>query len=132
MEGSINELALHDFRIFKEAYDVDWDDIEKELGVHFISMIRVFHSPDNLGIIYSQSLRERIDELNGQLAAAEDVHQMYDVLTGFYKDYGVGKFGLHRLLKLSVTGRNRRLPRLHGRRKWFFLILSVMRFKRKN
>lgn len=104
IEGSINELALHDLRIFKEAYDVDWDDIEKELGVHFISMIRAFHSPDNLGIIYSQSLRERIDELNGQLAAAEDVHQMYDVLTGFYKDYGVGKFGLHRAFKIISDG----------------------------
>lgn len=63
VEGSINELALHDLRIFKEAYDVDWDDIEKELGVHFISMIRAFHSPDNMGIVYSQSLRERIKEL---------------------------------------------------------------------
>ena len=31
IEGSINELALHDLRIFKEAYDVDWDDIEKVL-----------------------------------------------------------------------------------------------------
>lgn len=100
VEGSINELALHDLRIFKEAYDVDWDDIEKVLGVHFISMIRAFHSPDNVGVIYSQSLRERIDELNGQLAAAADVQQMYDVLTDFYKDYGVGKFGLHRAFKI--------------------------------
>ena len=95
---------MHDLRIFKEAYDVEWDDIEKELGVHFISMIRAFHSPDNLGIIYSQSLRERIDELNGQLAAAEDVHRMYDVLTDFYKDYGVGKFGLHRAFKIISDG----------------------------
>ena len=57
IEGSINELALHDLRIFKEAYDVDWDDIEKVLGVHFISMIRAFQNPDKLGVIYSQSLR---------------------------------------------------------------------------
>ena len=42
VEGSINELALHDLRIFKEAYDVDWDDIEKVLGVHFIlSLIHI-------------------------------------------------------------------------------------------
>ena len=76
------------------------DDIEKVLGVHFISMIRAFNNPDNMGIIYSQSLRERIEVLNGQLAGAKDVQQMYDALTDFYKDYGVGKFGLHRAFKI--------------------------------
>ena len=100
IEGSINELALHDLKIFKEAYDVEWDDIEKVLGVHFISMIRAFNNPDNMGVIYSQSLRERIEVLNGQLAGAKDVQQMYDALTDFYKDYGVGKFGLHRAFKI--------------------------------
>ena len=89
IEGSINELALHDLRIFKEAYDVDWDDIEKVLGVHFISMIRAFISPDNRGVIYSRNLRERMDALNIQLANAENIHVMYDALTDFYKDYGV-------------------------------------------
>ena len=29
---------------------------------------------------------------------------MYDVLTGFYKDYGVGKFGLHRAFKIISDG----------------------------
>ena len=104
IEGSINELALHDLQIFKEAYDVDWDDVERVLGVHFISMIRSFYSPDNMGIIYSQNLRERIDSLNEQLANASDVQKMYDVLTDFYKDYGVGKFGLHRAFKIVSDG----------------------------
>ena len=104
IEGSINELALHDLRIFKEAYDVDWDDIEKVLGVHFISMIRAFISPDNRGVIYSRNLRERMDALNIQLANAENIHVMYDALTDFYKDYGVGKFGLHRAFKIVSDG----------------------------
>lgn len=104
IEGSINELAYHDLCIFKEAYDVDWNDIEKVLGVHFISMIRCFHNPDNLGIIYSQSLRERIVLLNEQLAKADSIQGMYDVLTDFYKDYGVGKFGLHRAFKIVSDG----------------------------
>ena len=104
IEGSINELALHDLRIFKEAYDVDWDDIEKVLGVHFISMIRAYISPDNRGVIYSRTLRERMDALNIQLANAENIHVMYDALTDFYKDYGVGKFGLHRAFKIVSDG----------------------------
>lgn len=104
VEGSINELALHDLEIFKQAYDVDWDDIERVLGVHFIRMIRSFKSPDNRGMIYSQSLRERIESLNGELASASDVQTMYAALTEFYKDYGVGKFGLHRAFKIVSDG----------------------------
>ena len=71
VSGSINELALHDLCIFKEAYQVDWEDIEKVLGVHFIGMIQSFQNPDNMGIVYSHSLRERMEELNGQLAGAK-------------------------------------------------------------
>lgn len=104
IEGSINELALHDLRIFKEAYEVDWDDIERVLGVHFISMIRRFKNPDNMGVIYSHSLRERINCLNEKLAGALDIHDMYQVLTDFYKDYGIGKFGLHRAFKIISNG----------------------------
>lgn len=104
--GSINELALHDLCIFKEAYQADWEDIEKVLGVHFIGMIQSFHNPDNMGIVYSHSLRERIDGLNELLAGSEDVQSMYDALTDFYKDYGVGKFGLHRAFKIISDGEN--------------------------
>ncbi len=100
IEGSLNELALHDLRIFKEAYQMDWDAVEKAFGVHFISMIRDFKAADDRAAIYGSRLRESICELNGALGGAENVHQMYDALTGFYKAYGVGKFGLHRAFKL--------------------------------
>ena len=104
VSGSINELALHDLCIFKEAYQVDWEDIEKVLGVHFIGMIQSFQNPDNMGIVYSHSLRERMEELNGQLAGAKTAASMYEALTDFYKDYGVGKFGLHRAFKIISDG----------------------------
>lgn len=104
IDGSINDLALHDLEIFKQAYHVDWEDIEQTLGVHFIRMIRSFHSPDNHSRIYSASLRERIEGLSEILASAEDVQTMYTALTDFYKEYGVGKFGLHRAFKIVNSG----------------------------
>lgn len=102
--GSINDLALHDLEIFKQAYDVDWEDIERVLGVHFIRMIRSFQNPDSCGMIYSAGLRERIKALTEELSSATNVQTMYDALTAFYKEYGVGKFGLHRAFKIVSDG----------------------------
>ena len=38
------------------------------------------------------------------LADAQDPGEMYKVLTDFYKDYGVGKYGLHRAFKIVKQG----------------------------
>lgn len=104
IEGSINNLAKHDLHVFQEAYAVDWEVIEKKLGVHFMSLISAYDAPQSQGVIYSKALRERLAELTLQLAQAKDYHEMYDHLTAFYKDYGVGKFGLHRAFKIISEG----------------------------
>jgi len=100
ISGSLSQLALHDLKIFKEAYEIDWEAIENQLGVHFVGLIGRYEDSKNKGVIYSHSLREHIDDLSGRLFLAANEHQMYDVLTSFYKDYGVGKFGLHRAFKI--------------------------------
>lgn len=100
IDGSMNALALHDLEIFKEAYAFDWKEVEKKFHVHFLGLISDYKGAPKQGIVYSHSLRERIDELNGLLAGAQSAGDMYDVLTLFYKDFGVGKYGLHRAFKL--------------------------------
>ena len=103
VSGTLNQLALHDLKIFKVAYEIDWETVEKQMGVHFFGLICRYEAGKNKGIIYSHGLGERINDLSVRLRAAEDEHQMYQVLTGFYKDYGVGKFGLHRAFKILDT-----------------------------
>lgn len=101
IEGSLKTLAWHDLEIFMEAYRYDWQPVEEALGIHFLSLIRQYEGRKNRGVAYSHPLRERVDQLNDQLANAPDIAVMYTALTGFYKDYGVGKFGLHRAFKLG-------------------------------
>lgn len=100
IDGSLNDLALHDLKIFKQAYAFNWRDVERVLGVRFLSLISSYEGDKNKGVVYSHTLRDRIDSLNSLLAGAEDEQAMYDALTAFYKDFGVGKFGLHRAFKL--------------------------------
>ena len=104
IEGSLNDFALHDLQIFYEAYHMDWRAVEKLLGIHFLSLISNYESSQNKGVIYSHALRDRIEELNLLLSQAEDAVAMYKVLTDFYKDYGVGKYGLHRAFKVEKKG----------------------------
>ena len=100
IEGSLNDLALHDLEIFREAYAFDWKTVEKVLHVRFLGLISAYEGVDKHGVVYSRSLRDRIDQLNGLLSQASSAEEMYLALTSFYKDYGVGKYGLHRAFKL--------------------------------
>lgn len=104
IEGSLNLLALHDLNIFYEAYHVDWADVEQTLGIHFLSLISCYEGSKNKGVVYSHTLRDRIEALNSLLAAAGSAQEMYEALTDFYKDYGVGKYGLHRAFKVAKKG----------------------------
>ncbi len=99
--GSLNDLALHDLEIFREAYAFDWKAVEEMFGIHFLGLISAYRSVDKHGVVYSHALRDRIDTLNARLAGAPSAEAMYAALTDFYRDFGVGKYGLHRAFKLA-------------------------------
>lgn len=101
IDGSLNDLALHDLEIFREAYAFDWKEVEKFFGIHFLGLISTYQGVNKHGVVYSHVLRDRIDELNHLLAGAVSAKDMYNALTDFYKDFGVGKYGLHRAFKLQ-------------------------------
>ena len=46
-------------------------------------------------------MSEKIIALSAQLEAAEDVDAFFAAVTGFYKDYGVGMFGLNKAFRIK-------------------------------
>ena len=44
IDGSMNQVAMHDFAIFKELYDYDFTELEKALGVDCMSMLKGFEA----------------------------------------------------------------------------------------
>lgn len=101
VEGSINQVALHDFEIFKELFDYDFSQMEQALGVDCISMIQDYCGSGEHGCVFNKRIRDRICELSKALAAAEDVHSFKATLTQFYKEFGVGSFGLHKAFRVE-------------------------------
>lgn len=103
IQGTINEAALHDFQIFKELFDYDFREMEERLGVECISMLSRYQGTKGYGKVYNQRIRDRICELAVHLAEAETAEAFKATLTQFYKEFGVGKFGLHKAFRVEHT-----------------------------
>lgn len=96
VEGSVNQAADHDFAIFMQLYQADWKTVEEALGVACLSEIGKFHNVDSDRKLFNRRIRDRIDELTLKLEHAEDVGEFHRAVVSFYKEFGVGKFGLHK------------------------------------
>jgi predicted AAA+ superfamily ATPase len=104
VEGSINRIAKNDFKIFKRLFDFDLSFIEKELDVNCLTLIRDYVNIDQRGKVFNKRIRDRIDELSVKLAASADNEEFFQIMVGFYKDFGVGKLGLHKAFRVKRSG----------------------------
>ena len=103
VEGSVNQLALHDIAIFKEFYDFDFTEMTEVLKAPEFSVVIDYESTADSSRIYSTKIRDRICRLAEQFAATENALEMKAVLTEFYREYGVGRFGLHKAFRVVHT-----------------------------
>lgn len=103
MAGSINECVLHDIEIFKEYYDYDFTDMIQTLGVPQFALIENYAGSQAESKVYNARICKRICELAEQFNTNKTATEMKDTLTQFYKDYGVGKFGLHKSFRIEHT-----------------------------
>lgn len=102
-EGSVNDFAKNDFKAFKELFDFDFSKIEKELDIDCFSKIEDYtaiHKPD---FMYNKNVSEKVRTLSKSLEEAKDENDFFKKVSGFYKDYGVGMFGLNKAFRLEYT-----------------------------
>ncbi|MDE6388574.1 MAG: ATP-binding protein [Lachnospiraceae bacterium] len=109
VEGSVNQLALHDIAIFKEFYDFDFTEMTEVLKAPEFGMVIDYESTADSSRRYSTKIRDRICYLAEQFAATENALEMKAVLTEFYREYGVGKFGLHKAFRVVHTDQGARI-----------------------
>lgn len=100
VEGSINQIVLHDFEIIKELFDFNLEELAAYFEVDCIEAILQYESTSGSGKIFNQRIKNRINELKQNLETAEDVNAFKDAVTEFYKDFGVGKLGLHKAFRI--------------------------------
>lgn len=100
IEGTINQAALHDIEIFKEFYDFDFTPVMEALGVPEYAMLLDYQASTQESRVYNKRICERICELAARFQSDHTPEEMKDTLTEFYRDYGVGKFGLHKSFRI--------------------------------
>lgn len=99
--GSINKVALHDFSIFKELFDYDFSAMEAGLGVDCVSMILDYTGSGTHGSVFNGRIRDRICALAKSLGQTKDAEEFKASVTQFYKEFGVGKLGLHKAFRVA-------------------------------
>lgn len=103
IEGSINKVALHDFEIFRELFAYDFETLEETLDVDCLSILEDYQNVKGHGKVFNERIRDRICELSAKLGKSESTEDFKAILTQFYKEFGVGKFGLHKAFRIEHT-----------------------------
>lgn len=100
-DGSVNELVENDFRIFKALFDYDFGPIEKDLGIRCFSVLSNYRAIHKKDFMYNKNVSEKVQALSLRLEAAKDEKEFFEAITGFYRDYGVGMFGLNKAFRIE-------------------------------
>lgn len=101
IDGSINQIALHDFEIFKRFFAYDLEKLGKELGVDCVPVLLDYQRSEGNGKVFNSRIRDRICELSVKLDKAYTVEEFKECVTEFYRDFGVGKLGLHKAFRVE-------------------------------
>ena len=100
-DGSANTFALNDFGIFRRLFHYDFSEIERELSINCFSLITNYRAICKKELMYNHNVSEKVQALSRRLAAAQTDEEFFDGVTTFYKDYGVGMFGLNKAFRIG-------------------------------
>lgn len=103
-EGSVNYFAENDFEAFKALFDYDFTSLEEALEIDCFSRLSDYKAIDKKEQMYNQNVSEKVQALSSKLELAEDKKAFFNCVTEFYKQYGVGMFGLNKAFRIREDG----------------------------
>ena len=104
-DGSVKLFAKGDFKIFKSLFDYDFSEIENTLGINCFTIISEYKAIPKAEQRYNKNVSERVRKLSEDIEKAADENEIYDIVTAFYKDYGVGMFGMNKAFRIIPGNR---------------------------
>lgn len=100
-DGSVNGFAKNDYEIFMKLFHHDFTGLEKELGIDCFSTITNYKSLHKKEQMYNKNVSERVRDISDRVSAAETVDEIFEIMTDFYAEYGVGMFGLNKAFRIK-------------------------------
>ena len=101
VSGSINKLARHDFAVFRELFAYDFEELAERYQIPQLSILMDYKSGGRNGNIFNHRIRDRICNLSKRLKQTKTVEEFKDEVTEFYREFGVGKLGLHKAFRVE-------------------------------
>ena len=99
-DGSVNSFAKNDYQIFMDLFSFDFSKIEEKLGIDCFTTITHYKSLPKKEQMYNQNVSEKVRYISDSISKANNVDKVFDIMTGFYKQYGVGMFGLNKAFRI--------------------------------
>lgn len=99
-DGSVNEFAKNDFKVFMNLFNYDFRPIEAALGINCFSLISDYKAIVKKELMYNKNVSEKVQALSLKLETAKNENEFFNYVTDFYKAYGVGMFGLNKAFRV--------------------------------
>ena len=99
-DGSVNHFARNDFSAIKNLFEYDFSEIEKSLGIDCFTQISNYRAIEKKELMY-KNVSEKVQALSSRMEQARDVEGFFTAVTEFYRDYGVGMFGLNKAFRIQ-------------------------------
>ena len=100
-DGSVNHFAENDFKQFKALFDYDFTEMEKTLGIDCFTQLEHYKAIGKPELMYNKNVSEKVRTLSKKLSHSKDEKEFFGHVTDFYKDYGVGMFGLNKAFRIT-------------------------------
>ncbi len=105
-DGTVNQFAKSDFRIFKRLFDFDFHPIEEALGIDCFTTISNYRAIGKKERMYNKNVSEKVQDISRKIELAKDEEDIFRIVTDFYKAYGVGMFGLNKAFRIRHQEQN--------------------------
>ena len=99
-DGSVHHFAKNDFRVVKRLFDFDFHPIEKALGIDCFSTISNYKAVAKKERMYNRNVSAMVQRISRSIETAADEEEIFQIITTFYQEYGVGMFGLNKAFRI--------------------------------
>lgn len=99
--GSINRIAMADFRVFAQLFAFDFSPIERALGIDCFSLLCHYHAIPKKEQLYNRTVSERVRRLSRAIEQAENAEQIFTLVVDYYRTHGVGVFGMNKAFRIA-------------------------------
>ena len=107
VSGGINRAALHDMSVLRTLFFLDLSPVALRCKAENAEILMGYDVVSTDRKLFNKRIQGRIMQLCGELAQSADAATFKQCTEQFYREYGVGTFGLHKAFRVREDENNK-------------------------